>query len=319
MKHKKMSLGLALGGGGARGFAHIGVLKALEEESIPIDIITGTSVGALIGGAYASGITPDQLITMADEYLNSDEFQSSAIQAISEAHKKESGGITKRVQHYLKNHFYLAQMIFKPGILSSDNFQSMINHFIPDITVRDTPIPFRAVATDLMSGKEIVFSDGSLRQAVMASCAVPGAIEPMKSGDRLLSDGGIVSSVPIDAAREAGAGIVIAVTVAHDIAYREDFQTALAVYSRATDIMSHHLMNHTLKKADIVIRPRVGTLHWSDYLQAKDLIHEGEEATRECIDAIRTILRRSTGWASLVSRLGAFFSNPPSAAEGKHR
>lgn len=314
MKNTHMPIGLALGGGGARGFAHIGVLKVLEEESIPIDIITGTSVGALIGGAYASGITPGKLIEMADEYLNSDEFQSSAIQAISEAHRKENGGITKRVQHYLKNRFYLAQMIFKPGILSSEDFQSMINHFIPDITVRDTRIPFRAVATDLMSGSEIIFSDGSLRQAVMASCAVPGAIEPMKSGHWLLSDGGIVSSVPIDAARKAGAGIVVAVTVAHDIAYREDFHTALAVYSRATDIMSHHLMNHALRDADVVIRPHVGTLHWSDYLQAKDLIHEGEKATREHVAAIKKILPRSTRWTSFVARMRALFSQPDSPA-----
>ncbi len=293
MKHKKKLIGLTLGGGGARGFAHIGVLKVFEEESIPIDIITGTSVGALIGGAYASGTTPGKLIEMSDTYLNSEEFQSSAINAISEAHKKEDGGITRRVQNFLKNRFYLAQMIFKPGILSTEDFQSMINHFIPDIDIQDTPITFRAVATDLISGEEIVFSEGSLRQAVMASCAVPGAIEPMKSGERLLSDGGIVSSVPIHAAREAGAHIFIAVTVAQDIAYREDFHTALAVYGRATDIMAYHLMNHDLKEADIVIRPHVGSLHWSDYLQARDLIYEGEKAARENIEAIKKILPRS--------------------------
>lgn len=293
MRIKKKLIGLTLGGGGARGFAHIGVLKILEEESIPVDIITGTSVGALIGGAYASGTTPGELIEMADEYLNSEEFQSSVIKAISEAHKKENGGIAKRIQNFLKNRFYLVQMIFRPGILSAENFQSMINHFIPDINIQDTLIPFRAVATDLMSGEEIIFSEGSLRQAVMASCAVPGAIEPMKSGKRLLSDGGIVSSVPIQAAIEAGAHIVIAVTVAQDIVYQEEFHSALAIYSRATDIMSYHLMNYTLKKADIIIRPRVGWLHWSDYLQARDLIYEGERATREKIEAIRKILPRS--------------------------
>lgn len=242
MKNKKKLIGLTLGGGGARGFAHTGVLKVFEEESIPIDIITGTSVGALIGGAYASGATPEKLIEMADEYLNSEEFQSSAIKAISEAHRKEDGGITRRVQNFLKNRFYLAQMVFKPGILSAEDFQSMINHFIPDINIQETSIPFRAVANDLINGEEIVFSEGSLRQAIMASCAVPGAIEPLKDGKRLLSDGGIVSLVPISAAKDEGADIIIAVTVAQDIAYQEEFHTALAVYSRASDIMSYHLI-----------------------------------------------------------------------------
>jgi NTE family protein len=292
MKNKKRLIGLTLGGGGARGFAHIGVLKALNKESIPLDIITGTSMGALIGGAYASGATPEKLVNMADEYLNSEEFQSSAIKAIAETHRKGNGGITRRFHIFVKNRLHLIQMLFKPGILSAENFQSMINYFIPDIDVRETLIPFRAVATDLMSGEEIIFSEGSLRQAVMASCAVPGAIEPLKSGKRLLSDGGIVSSVPIRAAHIAGANIVIAVTVTPEIIHQdqEEFHSALAIYSRVTDIMSHHLTNCALKKADIVIRPHVGGLHWSDYLQAKDLIHEGEKATREKIEAIKKIL-----------------------------
>ncbi|MBN2567952.1 MAG: patatin-like phospholipase family protein [Deltaproteobacteria bacterium] len=302
MKHKKKPVALTLGGGGARGFAHIGVLKVLEEESIPVDIITGTSVGALIGGAYAGGTEPQKLIEIVDEYLSSDEFQSSAMRAISEAQSKEDIGITRKVQQYLKNRFYLVQMMFKPGIVSIENFEVMINHFIPDINIEDTSIPFRPVATDLMSGEEIVFSEGSLRQAVIASCAVPGAIEPMKSGERILSDGGIVSSVPIHAAREAGAHIVIAVTVAQDIIFREDFQTALSVYSRAADIMSYHLMNHALKEADIVIRPRVGSLDWSDYLHAKDLIYEGERATRDSIESIKKVLS-----SSFYARVRNFF------------
>lgn len=302
MKNKKRLIGLTLGGGGARGLAHIGVLKILHEESIPLDIISGTSMGALIGGAYASGATPEELVEMTDKYLNSEEFQSSAIKAIAEARRKENGGITKKFQTFLKNRLHLIQMLFKPGILSAEHFQSMINYFIPDIDVQETLIPFRAVATDLMSGEEIIFSEGPLRQAVMASCAVPGAIEPLKSGKRLLSDGGIVSSVPIRAAHKAGAHIVIAVTVTQEIFHQEEFHSALAIYSRATDIMSCHLANYALKKADIVIQPHVGRLHWSDYLQAKDLIYEGERATREKIEAIKKILPRP-----FYSRLRNFF------------
>jgi NTE family protein len=215
---KRKRIGLALGGGGARGLAHIGVLAVLEREGIPIDLIVGTSIGALIGGAYASGISPDELKKRVDAYLNSTEFQSSAMKAFETAHAKGELGLTQKIQTYLRNCFYLIQAMFKPGILSNEDFQTTINYFIPDIQIEETRIPFRAVATDLVSGEQITFSEGPLRQAVMASCAVPGAIAPFKEGERLLSDGGIICLVPISVARQelnprhifASAGVAVA-------------------------------------------------------------------------------------------------------------
>ena len=287
MKWGRKRIGLALGGGGARGLAHIGVLRVFEQEGIPIDLIVGTSIGALVGGAYASGIGPDELEKKFDEYLNSHEFQSSAIKAIEASHAKEGRGMAQKIQNYLKNRFYLVQAMFKPGILSSEDFRTTINYFIPDIRIEETRMTFRTVATDLLSGEQIIFSEGSLRQAVMASCAVPGAIEPLKEGERLLSDGGIICLIPSSVARKEGADIVIAVVVDRDTGSEDELRTVVGIYHRISEIMSQRIKDYDLMDADIVILPEVGDLHWSEFSQAKILIDEGEKAAWEKLDDIR--------------------------------
>ena len=286
---RKKRIGLALGGGGARGLAHVGVLKVLEKEKIPIRLIAGTSIGALVGGAYASGINADELQKKVDEFLNSPEFQSSAIKAYETAHAKEEVGLTQRIQTYIRNRFYLIQALLKPGILSNEDFRATIDYFIPDIQIEETRIPFRAVATDLVSGEEITFSEGSLRQAVMASCAVPGAIAPLKEGERLLSDGGIICSVPSSVARQEGADIVIAVVVDRGIG-SEELRTVVDVYLRVNEIMGERLKQCELAEADVVIHPEVGDLHWSSFSEAMNLIDEGEKAAREKLDDIRRLM-----------------------------
>ncbi len=292
---KKKRIGLALGGGGARGLAHIGVLKVLEREGIPIDLIVGTSIGALVGGAYASGISPDELQKRMGTYLNSPEFQSSAMKAFETAYAKRQLGLTEKIQTYLRNTFYLIQAMFKPGILSNEDFQNTINYFIPDIQVEETRIPFRAVATDLVNGQEITFSQGSLRQAVMASCAVPGAIAPLKEGERLLSDGGILCLVPSSVARKEGADIVISVAVDRLIG-SEELRTVVDVYQRVNEIMSEKLTNYELANADVVILPEVRDLHWSNFSEAMNLIDQGEKAAREKLDDIRHVMPGLKNW-----------------------
>ena len=292
---KRKRIGLALGGGGARGLAHIGVLRVLEREGIPIDLIVGTSIGALVGGAYASGISSDELQKKVDEYLNSTEFRSSAMRAFEEAHARGELGLTQKIQTYLRNSFYLIQAMFKPGILSNEDFQTTINFFIPDIQIEETRISFRAVATDLASGEEITFSEGSLRQAVMASCAVPGAIAPLKEGERLLSDGGIICLVPCSVARQEGADIVICVAVDRGIG-SEELRTVVDVYHRASEIMGEKLKNFELANADVAILPEVGDLHWSNFSQAMNLIDEGEKAAREKLDDIRNVMPGVKKW-----------------------
>jgi len=293
---RKQRIGLALGGGGARGLAHIGVLKVLEQEKINVDLVVGTSIGALVGGAYASGMGPNEMQKRVDEFLNSEEFQSSAIKAFESAHTPEEAGFTEKIQSYLRNRFFMVQAMLKPGILSREDFQHTINFFIPDIQIEETRLPFRAVATDLVSGEQVIFSKGSLRQAVMASCAVPGAVEPLKEGDKILSDGGIICLIPSSVAREEGADIVIAVSVDRDIYSEEELRTVADVYHRVSEIMANKLKDIELMDADIVVFPEVGDLHWASFSQAKNLIREGEKATRNKIGDIRTAMSNIKKW-----------------------
>ena len=293
---KGKRIGLALGGGGARGLAHIGVLRVLERESIPIDLVVGTSAGALVGGAYASGLSPDELEKKADEYLNSPEFQSSAMKGFEGANAPETLGLTQRIQSFLKNRYYVVQAMFKPGILSNEEFQETINYFLPDIQIEEMQIPFRAVATDLVSGEQIIFSEGSLRQAVGASCAVPGAIEPLEEGERLLSDGGIISLIPSSVAREEGADVVIAVAVDRGLSPREDLRTVVDIYQRASEIMGEKLKEYELAEANVVILPEVGELHWSNFSQAMSLIEEGEKAAQREMSDIRKFMPGIKKW-----------------------
>jgi NTE family protein len=290
MKLKGKKVGLVLGGGGVRGFSHIGVLKVLEKEGIDIDLIVGTSAGALIGGAYASGQTPDEIERKIDAYLQSPEFDDSRMKSIGLFFTQEEKNILKKAQQFIMNRVLFVQAFFKPSILPSHDFLSLMNYFLPDLDIKETRIPLHVVSTDLISGKKIVFSEGSLRKVVLASCAVPGAVEPVRYGDWLLADGGITSLVPVHAAREAGADVVIAVTVDRDLQTNLRIETAKDVVFRAGEITPSVLEAAELADADVIIRPQVGNLHWMDFKRAVDLVKAGESATRDSLKSIHASL-----------------------------
>jgi len=292
MGRRGKTIGIALGGGGARGIAHIGVLRVLEEEGIGAEVVAGTSIGALVGGMYAAGMTPAEIEEKALGYIRGEAFRNSAIRAIEKAHAGGERNWKEKLQSFLQNRFLVVQAMFKPGILSSEEFRSVIDYFLPDIAVEETRVPFRAVATDLRNGRLVAPDSGSLRQAVMASCAVPGAVEPLEEGEMILSDGGAICLIPSSVAREAGADVVVAVAVDRDICTETEFRSARTVTHRAAEILARQLENYELMEADVVIRPDVGDLHWSEFSQAKGLVREGERAARERLAEIRAVVPR---------------------------
>jgi len=293
---------LALGGGGVRGFSHIGVLDVLEEEDIAIDLIAGTSAGALIGGAYAAGLAPREIQAKVDAYLRSPEFEESALKTLGLSVGPERKGPLQKAQAYVTSRYYLLRSFFRTSLLPAQDFQSLIHHFIPDMDIRQTRIPFLAVATDLISGEEIVFREGSLRQAILASCAVPGAIEPVRHGDWLLADGGITSLIPVQAARQAGADVVIAVMVGRSLPPPQ-IDSAQDIFYRAGEITSNKLEETELAKADVVIRPQVGDLHWMDFSRSSDLVRKGAEAAKASLGTIQASLPVYRRAARLAGRL----------------
>ena len=290
MKLTGEKVGLALGGGGVRGFSHIGVLKVLEEEGVDIDLIVGTSAGALIGGAYASGQSSQEIQSKIDDYIRSPEFEDSTLKSIGLTFSSENKNYFKKTKNFVMNRFWFVKAFFKPSVLPSGDFQSLINYFIPDIGISETKIPFRTVSTDLITGRKIVFSEGSLRQAVLASCSVPGAVEPVRHGEWVLADGGITSIVPVHATRELGADVVIVVVVDRDSQSFINIQTGKDILYRAGEITASTLEAAELESADVIIRPQVGDLHWMDFSRIGDLVKIGEKDARESLKEIQASL-----------------------------
>ncbi len=300
-------VGLALGGGGVRGLAHIGVLNVLEQEGIAIDLIAGTSAGALIGGAYAAGMATRDITARVDAYLKSKEFEESAIKALGQSFSPGPKSFFERAQNFTRNQYYLVRALFSPSILPCKDFQSLINYLLPDVNIQDTRIPFYAVSTDLITGKQIVLSEGPLRQAVLASSSVPGACEPVRLDQWLLADGGVTSLVPVHAARDAGADIVIAVVVDRDLPANTGIETAKDVLYRAGEITANMLEAAELQNADVIIRPALGDLHWTDFSRSKDMVAIGEEAARRVLEEINASLplsRRFTRFTRRVFKKG---------------
>jgi len=253
---KPAKVAVVLGAGASKGFAHIGVLKVLESQKIPIHLIVGTSAGSVVGSLYASGIDAFQLQTMAIALLKDDVVDLT---------------------------------LPDNGFIRGERLENFINK-----TVRQTPlellkIPFRAVATNLQTGEEIVFATGNTGRAVRASCSIPGVFQPVRIGDKAYVDGGVVSPVAVEAARRAGADVVIAVDISAGVAVTIP-QGILDTILQSIDIMYAKIATAQLRNADVVIRPKVSHIGTSDFEKRNEAILEGEKAATLALPQIRQIL-----------------------------
>jgi NTE family protein len=257
-------IALALGGGAARGFAHVGVIKALEAQGIHPDIIVGTSAGSLVGALYAAGI-------------NGFELQRLAL-------AMEDGAMSD-------------WSLPDRGIIKGEALQNYVNAALANRPIEKMKKILAIVATDLQTGEAIVFRTGNTGMAVRASSSVPGVFQPVRINGREYVDGGLVSPVPVKVARSLGADVVIAV----DISSRPRFgktASSIDVLLQTFNIMSHTIAEHELPQADVVIRPNVNGVSGADF-QAKHLaILEGERAVSENISALREKIAQAAALAA---------------------
>lgn len=259
-------VGLALGGGGARGFAEIGVLRVLEQEKIPVHVVVGTSVGSLVGALYAdSGRVLDA------------EFHALAVQ-----------------EEDLFDYRTLA--LFSGGLVKGERLRKFLHTHLRAKTIEEMRLPFAAVATDLRTGAAVVLDRGPVADAVHASCAIPGVFVPVQVGEAVLVDGGVVEPVPVSVARRLGAEVVIAVVISAAVPTAAP-RTPLGVVYHAVTIMAAEMGRLKAREADVVIEPRVGDVAYNDFSQKKRLIEAGEDAARAALPAIRAALARPRGLA----------------------
>ncbi|HXH28584.1 MAG TPA: patatin-like phospholipase family protein [Candidatus Polarisedimenticolia bacterium] len=291
-------VGLALGGGAARGLAHIGILKVLEQESIPIDLIVGTSVGALVGGVYATTRSAAATERRFLDFIFSKQFKRSKFDFLKETREAHPGLFYNFISLVKKGIFYSFSMA-KRSWISAEQFEHNINGVLDDVAIEQTTIPFAAVAADILKGEEVVLRNGSLRRAVSASSAVPGLLPPVALDGRMLIDGGWVTKVPVLPALKLGADLVIAVDVSKDIEDTSGFKNGLNIMVRANAIKAEALKAMQCRFADVLIEPEVGHIHWADFSAVVETVRLGEEATRRKIGSIRRHIRMAR-WAALL-------------------
>ncbi|MFQ5866715.1 MAG: patatin-like phospholipase family protein [bacterium] len=291
---RKLRFGLALGGGGARGLAHIGVLKVLEEAGISINVIAGTSSGALIGALYACGYNASSIEKKSLEFLESSEYKRARLEFLKDEIAEESSKPIKKIISYAKWKLIYNLSLVKLALVSEKRVKTIVNSILPNKNIEDLRIPFVCVSTDLTSNRELCFTKGPLREAVRASITIPGLFPPLKWEGRRLVDGGAVNLVPVDPAFKLGADLVVGVDVHGSFprSSHQEMKTGLDVILRTSYISGLFLNELRLRKADLVIRPDVGNIHWVNFKKLDYCIKKGEESTRAKLREIYKLMRK---------------------------
>ncbi len=256
------TIALVLGGGAARGFAHVGVIRALEQEKVPIDMVIGTSVGSLIGAIYAHDTNSFELEWTAFSLEKDQVFDYGIFSAFTSM-----------------------------GPVKGDKLEEFVKSKVPG-NIEDLKLPFAAVATDLNRGTRVVIDRGPVARAVHASSAIPGVFNPVEHQGKLLVDGGVMDNIPISVARERGADIVIAVDISENV-INFNITNLIDVMVQSINIMFRENVVHKLKAADVVIVPAVGDVGMLDFTQKKRCMQAGIEATQKAMPEIREALE---GW-----------------------
>lgn len=255
---RQAKVALVLGAGAARGFAHVGVLKILEANKVPIHMIIGTSAGSFVGSLYAYGFNAFQLQKMALSVEKGDLIDIT---------------------------------IPDNGFIKGDKLEEYLNNTFKNTPIEKFKIPFHAVATSLPSGQEVVFGQGNAGMAVRASCSIPGIFRPAKFADKMYVDGGVVSPVAVDVARRFGADVVIAVDISADLDKKQPEGTIDTIL-QSINIMYARLAAAQLTRADVVIKPQAGHIGSADLLKRHEAIMEGEKAAQEVLPAIQSLIAR---------------------------
>ncbi|QYX53151.1 patatin-like phospholipase family protein [Pseudomonas sp. S07E 245] len=303
-ENTRPKVGLVLSGGAARGLAHIGVLKALEEQGVRVDAIAGTSMGAVIGGLYASGYSVEELEKLATTL----DWQ----QALSDAPPRKDVPFRRKQDD--RDFLVKQKLSFRDdgslglplGVIQGQNLalllESKLAHTADTRDFDKLPIPFRAVATDIASGEKVVFRRGHLPQVIRASMSIPAVFAPVEMDGRLLVDGGMVDNIPLDVAREMGVDLAIVVDIGTPLRDRKQLNTVVDVLNQSITLMTRRNSEEqlaNLHRDDILIQPPLAAFGVTDFGRTAEMIEAGYRATR-ALDARLATLRQAEGDTQLA-------------------
>jgi NTE family protein len=286
-------IGLVLSGGGARGIAHVGVLKVLEELRVPVDYIAGTSMGSIVAGSYALGMNPQD---MEKKVLAADWDRVLADKPPRAERSYRSKFLERRGIYGVEAGVSKKGFLLPQGVIIGQNLELFLGELTGgsvDIGSFDAlPIPFRAVATDIETGKPVVLERGNILAAMRSSMSVPGVFAPVQIDGRLLVDGGLVRNLPVDVVRAMGAEVVIAVNLGTPLLKREEIESVLSVSEQMINILTEQNVQQSLSElteADVLISPELGRYSSGDFLNAAKTIPIGEAAARKVADRLRAL------------------------------
>jgi len=264
VESKRPKIGLALGSGGSRGLAHIGVIKALEENNIPIDFIAGSSIGAMAGGFYAVGLSIKKMEEIS-------------------------------LETNWRRMFSLVDPHLKQGLISGEKVKTFIEGYVDGKKIEDCKIPFVAVATDLKTGEIVILNKGEMAQAIRASISIPLVFKPVEIDGKTLADGGLSAPVPVEIVQGMGADIIIAINLDkhyHDEEWKPGWYD---IANGSLNILRHHLALSNVASADMVINIDVGkNNYWYQFINGQDKILTGEKATKEILPRLQEIINQKS-------------------------
>ena len=275
-------VGLILSGGGARGFAHIGVLRVLEENRIPVDYIGGASMGALVGAMYSIGYTPDEMEKLIGTLNWDDLFRTGKGYDDLSFRRKED---RRNIPAPLTLQGKIGDLKLPNALNSGKEIGLLLDRItLPYAEVRDfdkLPIPFRAVATDMVNGQSVTLSKGSLSRALRATMSIPGIFAPVEMDGRILADGGLVNNIPTDVVKAMGADILLVVNIETQLSDRESLESILGVLSQTINIASSDNSRRSLQQANLIIAPELGKFKSSDFSDYPEIIRLGQEGAKK--------------------------------------
>lgn len=282
-------VGVVLSGGGARGFAHIGALKVLEEMGMPIDYIVGTSMGSIVGGLYAVGYSAQEIEDIVNEVDWEELFTDTPPRKLWSYQKKRASA-----KYMFEVGFNWDGFVVPRGLTAGQkisNLMAFLTMQASDIEhFDDFPIPYRAVGTDIVTGEEVILDHGSLPDAMRASMAVPGVFTPVTINGRLLVDGGVVKNLPVDVAKNMGADVIVAIDISTPLRNKEALGNPVSILNQVIGLQISRVTEEQRKLADIVIIPELEGYSSSSFGKASEIIPLGEKAVRMRLQELQDLL-----------------------------
>ena len=310
--YKNLKIGLALGGGGARGACHIGILKSLERNGIIPDVISGTSAGSMIGAMYASHANADIVEEKYTAHVNGEDFKDLGFRYIPNNEKDDS--VFSQIFKQIKNQYILMVSSNRKSIVKNERLAKAANNLFSHSQFNDLKIPLIVTATDLISGKPILYKSGNVVDAVVKSSSIPGFIEPTYIDNRMLLDGGIVFPTPVPPL-VGECDFIIAINISKAFKTDDEPDNIFEITNRARDISTLHLNSYLLKQSDFVISPEHENLHWSAFDKTEEFIKNGynvaESEMEKLLIQLDSMIEESakttkeTFWTKLKKRLSS--------------